>query len=222
MTPETARSSTLGANATITTNLSLLPATCSISGSFVDAANTNAGLPSSLRMAGSANGLMTVGWADGSGNFALPATTNWWGVLGDSQSLDFQGYLGLQFPTFVNATAGSVAGVTIALARGTALVYGTVKDAQNNPLPGVRLSGNQNDGTSPYVGDATTDQNGNYAMAVNDAGVWNAGISGDNPAYCQLPVVCRAGGYGVHQWPGGAVEFHRPSRHQFHLRLCHG
>ena len=33
------------------------------------------------------------------------------------------------------------------------------------------------------MGDATTDQNGNYAMAVNDAGVWNAGISGDNPAF---------------------------------------
>ena len=173
----------LGANTTITTNLSLLPATCSISGSFLDAANTNAGLPLVKADAGSANGLVTVGWADGNGNFTLPCTTNWWGVLGDSQSLDSQGYLGLQFPTLVNATGGSVSGVTIALARGTALFYGTVQDVQNHPLSGVRLSGSQNDGTGPYVGDATTDQNGNYAMAVNDAGVWNAGISGNNPAF---------------------------------------
>jgi hypothetical protein len=33
------------------------------------------------------------------------------------------------------------------------------------------------------VGDATTDQNGNYAMAVNNAGVWNVGISASNPAF---------------------------------------
>ena len=173
----------LGANATINTNLSLLPATCSISGRFVDAANTNAGLPLVNVKAATANGLVTVGWTDGDGNFTLPATTNWWVVLGDSQNLDFQGYLGLQSLTLVNATAGSVAGVTIALARGTALVYGTVKDAQSHPLAGVRLSGNQNDGTGPYVGDATTDQNGNYAMSVNDAGVWSVGISGNNPAF---------------------------------------
>jgi hypothetical protein len=174
---------TLGTNATITTNLSLLPATCSISGRFVDAANTNAGLPRVNVKAGTANNLVTVGFADGNGNFTLSATTNSWEVWGDSQNLDFQGFLGLQSRTLVNTTTGSVAGVTIALARGTALVYGTVKDAQNHPLTGVRLSGNQNDGTGPYVGDATTDQNGNYAMAVNDAGVWNAGIGGNNPAF---------------------------------------
>ena len=173
----------LGANATVTTNLSLLPATCSISGRFVDAANTNAGLPLVKADAGSANGLVTVGWADGNGNFTLGATTNWWAVLGDSQNLDFQGYLGLQSLTLVNANTGSVAGVTIALARGTALFYGTIQDAQNHPLAGVRLSGSQNDGTGPNVGDATTDQDGNYAMPVNDAGVWNAGISGNNPAF---------------------------------------
>ncbi len=126
----------LGANATVTTNLSLLPASCSISGRFVDAANTNAGLPLVKADAGSANGLVTVGWADGNGNFTLGATTNWWAVLGDSQNLDFQGYLGLQSLTLVNATTGSVAGVTIALAPGTALFYGTVQDGQNNPLGG--------------------------------------------------------------------------------------
>ncbi len=48
---------------------------------------------------------------------------------------------------------------------------------------GVRLSGSQNDGNGPYVGDATTDQNGNYAMAVNNAGVWSVGIIGNNPAF---------------------------------------
>ena len=89
----------------------------------------------------------------------------------------------MQPRTLVNATGGNVTGVNIALARGTALVYGTVKNGQNNPLSGVHLSGNQNDGTGPYVGDATTDQNGNYAMAVNDAGVWNAGIGGNNPVF---------------------------------------
>ena len=173
----------LGANATISTNLSLLPATRSLSGRFVDAANPNAGLPRVSLQAGTQNNLVTLGLTDGDGNFALSATATWWGVSGQSPSLDSEGYLGLQFPTFVNATAGSVAGVTIALARGTALVYGAVKDGQNHPLAGVLLSGNQNDGASPYVGDATTGQNGNYAMAVNNAGVWNAGISGNNPAF---------------------------------------
>ena len=174
---------TLGANATITTNLSLLLATCSIAGRFVDAANTNAGLPRVNMKAGTANNLVTVGFADGNGNFTLSATTNGWAVWGDSQNLDSQGYLGLQSRTLVNATTGSVAGVTIALARGTALVYGTVQDTQNHPLAGVQLTGLQNDGTGPYVGDATTDQNGNYAMLVNDAGVWSVGINSNSPTF---------------------------------------
>jgi hypothetical protein len=173
----------LNANATITTNLSLLPATCSISGKVVDATDMTTGLPRTGVHAGSATSLMTVSITDGHGNFTLPATATAWAVYGDNQNLDSQGFLGLQPRTHTNTTAGSVAGLTIALARGTALVYGKVKDAQNHPLAGVRLTGNQNDGTGPNVGDATTDQNGNYAMAVNDAGMWNAVISGYNPAF---------------------------------------
>ena len=170
----------LGTNATITTNLSLLPATCNISGRFVDAANTNAGLPCVLVKGGSADGLATVGFADGNGNFTLPATTNWWAVWGDSLNLDSQGFLGLQSPTIVNASVGSVTGVVISLPKGTAIFYGSVKDGQNNPLPGVKLFGYN--GGGPYAGDATTDQNGDYVVAVNN-GVWHAHIDYAVPSY---------------------------------------
>jgi hypothetical protein len=173
----------LGANATISTNLVLLPATCSISGRCVDAANTNAGLPCVVVKAATEGFMATSIHADDDGNFTVGATPDGWFLLCDSQNLDSKGYLGSQAFTYVNAASGSVAGLTIALARGTALAYGSVKDAQNRPLAGVRLSGNQNDGAGPYAGDATTDQNGNYAMAVNDAGVWNVGIAGNNPAF---------------------------------------
>ena len=173
----------LGANAAITTTLSLLPATGSISGRLVDAANSNAGLPRLDVKTGTGTGLTASTWADANGNFVLPVTANSWVVLGESQNLDLQGLLDLIPRTAVNATAGSVSGVTIALPRGTALFYGAVTDGQNHPLAGVRLSASQNDGASPYLGDATTDQNGNYAMPVNNAGVWNAFISGNNPAF---------------------------------------
>jgi hypothetical protein len=168
---------TLITNATIATNLNLIPATCDISGQIVDAGNTNVGLPG-LFIGWQKNGLMAVGFTDTNGNFNVPVTSGQWKYGHDLQAIDSHGYLGLENKPRVDTSTGSVAGVTIALAPATALIYGIIRDAQGHPLAGVRLFGDEDDNNALYRGDATTDQNGNYAIAAN-ADIWNANIDMD-------------------------------------------
>src|SRR5207245_75528 len=106
-----------------------------------------------------------------------------WGIGEDQQLLELHGYVGLDSSTNVNTSTGSVAGVTIAFPRATALFYGSVNDNQNNPLPRVRLSGeNGNNGNGIYQADGTTDQNGSYVIGVV-AGIWGVHVgNSDNKA----------------------------------------
>ena len=168
---------TLITNTTIATNLNLIPATCYISGQIVDAGNANVVLPG-LFIGWQKNGLMAVGFTGTNGNFNVPVTSGQWKYGHDLQAIDSHGYLGLEDKPRVDTSTGSVAGVTIALAQATALIYGTIQDAQGHPLAGVRLFGDENDNNALYRGDATTDQNGNYVIAAN-ADIWNANIDMD-------------------------------------------
>jgi len=173
---------TLGSSAAIRTNLTLTSATASLTGAAVDAGNASIGLPGIFVPVQAANGLLGVGFTDTNGNFTVGVASSpaQWSLGSEDSGLIVHGYVG--WNNDINVNAGAT-GVTLAYPKATALFYGTVMDSQGNPLAGVRLSGNQNDGASPYAGDATTGQNGNYAMAVNNAGVWNAGVSGNNPGF---------------------------------------
>ena len=101
----------------------------------------------------------------------------------DSAGTAFAGYVELQNKMTVDTTTGSVAGVTVALPKATALFYGTVKDNFGNPLPGVVAvfaEDNNNNGNGLYQADGYTDTNGNYTTAAvgglggNDT--WNVSI----------------------------------------------
>jgi hypothetical protein len=170
---------TLGAGATVTTNLTISPATRTISGRLVDAANNALGIPGISLFFQSTSNLVASGSSDANGNFTIALTSSQWKFGGDSSPLDLHGYLSLQSEPWFDTTTGSVSGVTIALPKGTALIYGSLKDDQNRPLVNIRLTGQQDDGSGPYRGDATTDTNGNYVMAVT-SGNWSVDVSSDS------------------------------------------
>ena len=175
-----APSLTLGSGATISTNLTLINSTRSISGKIVDAVNSSIGLPGLLVPVTSANGLLAVGFTDSNGNFTVPVTASYWKIERDESALGFYGYLSARNKTSVDTSAGSVAGVTIALPKATALFYGSVKDNLNQPLAGVELFSEDNN--NQYEGGAATDQNGNYFAGALGGGTWRMQIDNNQNA----------------------------------------
>jgi len=168
----------LSGGATLTTNLSLTNATASISGTVVDAANSNLALPGVLVSAESTNGLMGVGFAGTNGAFTLPAQPGPWSVHVDDTALIIQGRLGLQNRPTVNA---GTLGIELAYPRATALFYGQVKDSLGNPLVGIDVY--VQDNNNQYETDGYADANGNYfAGAVGDLNgdSWQASVSSDS------------------------------------------
>jgi hypothetical protein len=160
----------LGAGQTVATNLSLIPATQTITGQVVDAANPGLGLPGLLVSAqNKSQGLLAICYTDTNGNFTAGVTSNQWKINSDSAALAVLGYAGAQNGTGISTTNGSVAGVTIALTKATALIYGTVKDIYGNPLAGVvavYAYDQNNNGNGQHQSDGYTDANGNFVAAV--------------------------------------------------------
>jgi hypothetical protein len=155
---------------TITTNLSLIPATRSISGKIIDA-STRAGLPGISGVVSSTDNFLAVFFTDTNGNFTVPVTASQWKFEGNSPA----GYLESQNSQKVDTTTGSVLGVTNALTKATAVFYGSVKDSNNNPLVGVNIySSDNNGGTGQYQQDSSTDANTNYNYVAGALGgdIW--------------------------------------------------
>jgi len=166
----------LGAGARLTNiTINMVPPTQSISGQFVDANNTNHGLPGTLVPMQTTNGLLAIGFTDTNGNFNVPTVANGkWKVENGSSDMPFQGYLGLQNSQKVDTTGGSQGNVVVALPKATALFYGSVKDNYGTPLAGVSLS--FSDGNQQYDSEALSGQNGYYVAGVV-AQTWYGNIS---------------------------------------------
>ena len=124
--------------------------------------------------------MMALGFTDTNGNFTVPVNASRWKIDADNQELSAYGCLDLQNSPSFDTTTGSVAGVTVGFPRGKALFYGSVKDDHNQPV--VALRGSADDDSNQYEGSGTTDQNGNYVIAVV-AGNWEIGASEDNPVF---------------------------------------
>jgi len=175
---------TLGSGAKLSTNLTLMPTTRSISGKVADAADSNLGLPGFWVFPMSTNNLIAVGITDINGNFTVRATASEWKIQYNHMQLPAKGYVRFQSDPQVSTTTGSVAGLTIPLPKGSALFYGSVKDAQNHPLAGVFLV--TDDNSNQYEAEGFTDQNGDYAVAVV-AGNWNIRPdSSSSPGYANF------------------------------------
>lgn len=171
----------VSASAITTTNLILIPTDRSISGRFADAFNASIGLPGLLAGSFSDAGHFSLGFADINGSFSVPVTAGQWGVSPPGEQLYLYGYVSLNdYPT-VDATSGSISGITVAIPKGTALFYGGVKDDQGRPLPGIQLSA-YDDGHQYDTEGGPTDTNGNYAIAVVAAN-WRVSVSTENTSY---------------------------------------
>ncbi|HSU55126.1 MAG TPA: hypothetical protein VLT36_13800, partial [Candidatus Dormibacteraeota bacterium] len=176
---------TLNNGQTLVTNLvnTMLTATQSISGKVVDASNSSLGVPGLLVPAQGSSGLLAIATTDTNGNFNARVVGNQWKVDMDGSELNTLSYLRPQNNVRVDTTTGSVANVSIALPKATAMFYGTVKDSGGTPLPHVQLF-SQDEGSFLYESDGLySDQNGKY-FAGTLAGLWSIGVSGDgNPDF---------------------------------------
>lgn len=193
---------TLGAGATAATNLNLLPATSTIAGRFVNAA-VNGAAPAGMCVGGlSGDGLVSFGFTGANGDFSLPALPGLfgtWTLFGDDAML--QGFVRPPTLPRMDVSTGDVAGVTVTLTAGTAMVYGTVKDQANKPLAAEVSTA---DAGGHYIGASVADAGGNYAVAVlpgSNICATVVGVRGTNVGFVfsQSPRVSLAAGQSVRQ-----------------------
>ena len=114
-----------------------------------------------LMSARSDSGLMAFSFTDTNGNFSMGVNAEQWHLGIDEMGLISRGYVAWQNST--NVTAGQT-GITIAVPKGNAMFYGSVKDALDNPVPGMDVFANDN--YWQYEADGYSDANGNYWVAV--------------------------------------------------------
>ena len=148
----------LSSGQTITTNLTVTAATASISGQLVDSNNLSIGLPGVFLGATASNSLTGIGLTDSNGNFTVGVVSNLgnWSFKLKGERLIVHGYVGLNEK--VSAAAGQT-DVTLAVPKGTAMFYGSVKDNLGSPMPGIEVE--SSDKNNNYQGDGYTDANGN-------------------------------------------------------------
>jgi hypothetical protein len=170
---------TIDAGATVTQNLSLMPADRTISGRLSDPGG--AGLPGVQVTAETDDpGMLALVFTDADGNFSIPvsgAATSW-GVDPSWKSAALLGYLAPANRYPVDVSGGDVSGISIQRSRSTALIYGTLRDDQSLPVAGIGFEAD-NDQYDVFGG--PSDSSGNYVVGVA-GGNWWLGPSSDDLA----------------------------------------
>ncbi len=168
---------TLLPSQTLSTNLSLLPATRTLSGKLVDMNDTNTTLPAVFIQADSASGRFAPAWTDASGAFSLAVTEDAWQLEAAAEDLRRLGYL---FPksqieqVFLTST-GNVSGVLLKAVRADALIYGKATNQTNAPLAGLRLRVHGQSPSETFEdADTVADDQGNFSAAIA-GGYWWGG-----------------------------------------------
>ena len=169
---------TLNSNSFTSVNLTNSAATQWLSGSVSDS-GTAQGLPGIFVQAESTNNQMMIGFTDTNGIFSLPVSAGKWKVKVDSDSgLALGGYVAFEGYSLTAYTfSGSVSNLNFQFPKGTALVYGQVRDNLSNVVSNLEISGQDGSYTFDTRGRTTT--NGNYAVALF-AGNWTVGPSSDD------------------------------------------
>lgn len=165
----------LTAGANLTADLSLTPATQVISGRAVDSVNTNQPLCGLFMVFQSASGLLTVSTTDTNGWFTAPTRPDGWKVSADDTGLAPLGYVKMSGGFRISTTGGSVSNALLTFVKGTAMFYGTIRNATNGPMPGVSFYANDNSNT--YQSSGWSDLFGNYSV-VTTPGLWWLGADG--------------------------------------------
>jgi len=202
----------LGAGTNLSTNLTLIGTTQTISGKLIDANNSSIGLPG-LLLPVEANSLLGIAYTDTNGNFSAGVNAGQWKTDVNNGGLVVHGYLSPQNKMQVDTTSGSVSGLTIALAKGTALFYGTIEDSQSNGLAGVSLYSQDN--TNGYEEDVITTGSGKYwavALGGTSGDPWDVQISNDsNTGFSNylfsIPLYSQNGGTNISVGEAVEVDF---------------
>jgi hypothetical protein len=171
---------TVNSSQTIVTNLTLTNATRSISGQAIDI-NSGDAIPGLFIGNGSDDGYIGAASTDTNGNFTERVTAGQWSIDGEPVGLMFHGYVGYDGKTNIDTTTGDVSGLILAVPKANALLYGTVKDNNGVPLPGIDVSAYDN--YSIYAADGYSDANGHYVVGVLGLGgsdPWHAEVGNDN------------------------------------------
>lgn len=157
----------------VSSNLFLISADRTVSGSFIDTSNSSVGLPGALVPVQSQDGFLTVAFTDTNGNFTAPVTANSWKIELTDSGPAFHNYLRPQNKAQADTSTGSVSGVITTLPKANALFYGKVKDGSNQPVAGINLF--------------SSDQ-GNFEQNVASAadGTYFAGAYGDGSTPWQI------------------------------------
>jgi hypothetical protein len=160
------------------TNVSvpLTPANLTVSGSLTDASNSIP-VPGVQFFIGSTNNEYTVFFTDSQGNFNASLVTGQWQADSSDFSLMLGGYFRAQNKAQIDVGTSNVAGISLTCFKGTAMIYGSLKDDSNTPLSGILL--NNSDNGNLYTSSAVTDTNGNF-WVLGAAGFWNLGPSSDD------------------------------------------
>ncbi len=159
---------TVGSGQVVTQNVSLIAATCTISGRVTDAATSN-GIPSVQFFLGSTANKIALCFTDTNGNFSVPVVADQWKVETSDFSANGGGWLRPQNKPQADTTTNSVTGLNIQYTKETALVYGQLRNDTNAPLPGIAIDGS--DIGNLFTGRSTTDTNGYYVRGVK-GGSW--------------------------------------------------
>lgn len=168
---------TLSDGASVTADLTVSPATGFISGGLIDSAHTNNAFTAIGIVAISSDNHFAFGLTATNGEFLLPVTAGSWNLSVDEHN-DIALFRYLEPSEIaVDATSGSISNLSIEMTRASALVYGSLKDGGGNPLPGIRVQG-ENNGVK---GLGITDQDGNFAIGLT-GGNWNFSVDDQDPA----------------------------------------
>lgn len=159
---------TLGVNEHKLRNLTMEAGTRTISGQVRDN-KTNAGLPAVQVVFKTDSGRFAVDYTDANGNFSTSVTPDKWTVGLASSAVSQIGYVAPYAAVAVDTSTGNASNVTLAAAKATTLLYGTVTDSNGAPLAGLDLDAT--DETYRFQSDGVTDNSGNYVIAIS-SGVW--------------------------------------------------
>jgi hypothetical protein len=163
-------------NQFVTNNLALASGSYYIAGTVTDATNQTKGIGSIFVQADTTTGLFAGGFTDTNGNFALLVTPGQWRISPSSEYLAEHGYLAFQDGLSTNVVSASVSNINFLMPKATALIYGTLKDAQGHVVKGIGLSAN--DPSRIFEADGFSASDGSFAMGVLP-GEWNPSPNND-------------------------------------------
>ena len=152
-----------------TVNVTNLAATRNLAGKVRDTVG-GAGLAGVFVQAQSTVNQFAANCSDSAGNFALPVVAGQWSVK-PSAGLAQLGYVGWKDGLTANASSGSVSNLNLDVPKATALIYGTIKDDLNNPLPGIGLWTDDTGNTYEPSG-LSFPTNANYCVGVTPGNWW--------------------------------------------------